>query len=176
MLTYFWVFAVYILRCTKVYFCRLFARFRCLRYVMVCSTTPDISCGISRDWFNRVIVRCARFIGMIPKSLWFGCVDVVKSDDVGWQGRCRFALMWLVQSLDSNSDVWSWFGYVNLQMWIDMAVQSSDCSHTSMIRVTHLWLTRSIVDAVRTSVISSDCSWLVSSISDWFGSSWIMLD
>lgn len=69
MLTYFWVFAVYILRYAKVYFCCLFARFKRLLCVMVCSTTHDISCGISRDWFNRVIVRCVRFILLMPKSL-----------------------------------------------------------------------------------------------------------
>lgn len=156
MLTCFWVFAVYILRCAKVYFCRLFARFKRLRCFAVCSTTHDISCGISRDWFNRVIVRCARFIGMMPKSLWFGCMDMVKSSDVGWQGRCWFALMWLVQSLDwftmwfdVNSDMWRWFRYANLQMWIDVVVVSDDCSHTSMIGTTHPWLTRQIVDTVR---------------------------
>lgn len=149
MLTYFWVFAVYILRCTKVCFCRLFARFKRLRCIMVCSTTPDISCGISRDWFNRVIVGCGRFILLMPKSLWFSCMDVVKSVDVGWQGVGWFVLMWLVQSLDSNSDVWRWFGYVNLQVWIDVVVVSCDCSHTSMIGTIHPWLTRQIVDTVR---------------------------
>lgn len=62
MLTHFWLFAVYVCKCEKVYFCRLFAPCSRLLCVMVYSTTPDISCGISRDWFNRVIIGCEHFI------------------------------------------------------------------------------------------------------------------